>query len=152
MNLAQAVLQLDAAAETSRLRLLVALLGGETTVGDLVAVLEQSQPRVSRHLRLLVEAGLVESFREGRSIYYRWSAPGLAAGVVRPVSAVAASDDPTLSLTGRGCRRCPASGSVMRCAGRCVPDGRGVCTLPTPAPRSANYCTRCPATTRPAMP
>lgn len=97
MNLDQAVSQLDAAAEPSRLRLLVALLGGETTVGDLVAVLEQSQPRVSRHLRLLLESGLVESFREGRSIYYRWSAAGLAAGVASPVAAVAASDDPTIA-------------------------------------------------------
>jgi len=96
MKLDQAVLQLDAAAEPSRLRLLAALLGGETTVGDLVTVLQQSQPRVSRHLRLLLEAGLVESFREGRSIYYRWSAPGLAAGVASPVAAVAASDDPTI--------------------------------------------------------
>lgn len=97
MNLEQAVSQFDAAAEPSRLRLLVALLGGETTVGDLVAVLQQSQPRVSRHLRLLLEAGLVESFREGRSIYYRWSAAGLAAGVASPVAAVAASDDPTVT-------------------------------------------------------
>ena len=97
MNLDKAVSQLDAAAEPSRLRLLVALLGGETTVGDLVSVLEQSQPRVSRHLRLLLEAGLVESFREGRSIYYRWSAAGLAAGVASPVAAVAASDDATIA-------------------------------------------------------
>ncbi|MDH5255185.1 MAG: metalloregulator ArsR/SmtB family transcription factor [Gammaproteobacteria bacterium] len=97
MELNQAVLQLDAAAEPSRLRLLVALLGGETSVGDLVAVLEQSQPRVSRHLRLLTEAGLVESFREGRSIFYRWSARGLDAGVASSVAAVAASPDPTIA-------------------------------------------------------
>ncbi len=97
MELNQAVLQLDAAAEPSRLRLLVALLGGETSVGDLVTVLEQSQPRVSRHLRLLAEAGLVESFREGRSIFYRWSAEGLDAGVASSVAAVAASDDPTIA-------------------------------------------------------
>jgi len=98
MKLDQAVSQLDAAAEPSRLRLLVALLGGETTVGDLVTVLQQSQPRVSRHLRLLLEAGLVESFREGRSVFYRWSAPGLAAGVVSLVAALAASsDDPTIT-------------------------------------------------------
>jgi len=97
MNLEQAVSQLDAAAEPSRLRLLVALLGGETTVGDLVGVLQQSQPRVSRHLRLLLEAGLVESFREGRLVYYRWSAAGLAAGVASPVAALAASDDPTIT-------------------------------------------------------
>lgn len=71
MELNQALSQLEAAAEPSRLRLLALLLPGEATVGDLVDVLGQSQPRVSRHLRLLSEAGLVESFREGRSIYYR---------------------------------------------------------------------------------
>ncbi|MFZ1623375.1 MAG: metalloregulator ArsR/SmtB family transcription factor [Gammaproteobacteria bacterium] len=71
MELNQALSQLEAAAEPSRLRLLALLLPGEATVGDLVEVLGQSQPRVSRHLRLLSEAGLVESFREGRSIYYR---------------------------------------------------------------------------------
>lgn len=96
MELNQAVVQLDAAAEPSRLRLLAALLGGETTVGDLVAMLDQSQPRVSRHLRLLAEAGLVEFFREGRSIFYRWSADGLDAGVASSVAAVAASGDPTI--------------------------------------------------------
>ncbi|MEO8444236.1 MAG: metalloregulator ArsR/SmtB family transcription factor [Gammaproteobacteria bacterium] len=96
MNLDQAVAQLDAAAEPSRLRLLVALLGGETSVGDLVTVLGQSQPRVSRHLRLLSEAGLVESFREGRSIFYRWSEDGQDAGVVRSIAAVAAGGDATI--------------------------------------------------------
>lgn len=97
MELGRVVRQLDAAAEPSRLRLLVALLGGETSVGDLVAILEQSQPRVSRHLRLLAEAGLVESFREGRSIFYRWSAGALDAGVASSVAAVAASDDPSIA-------------------------------------------------------
>jgi SAM-dependent methyltransferase len=45
---------------------------------------------------LLAEAGLVESFREGRSIFYRWSAEGLDAGVASSVAAIAASDDPTI--------------------------------------------------------
>ncbi len=97
MELAQAVLQLNAAAEPSRLRLLVALLGGEATVGDLVSALVQSQPRVSRHLRLLAEAGLIESFREGRSIYYRWSAAGSEAGMVNSVAALGVSPDPTIA-------------------------------------------------------
>lgn len=97
MKLNQAVLQLAAAAEPSRLRVLAALLGGETRVGDLVSVLDQSQPRVSRHLRLLAEAGLLESFREGRSIYYRWSVQGLAASIVSSVAALAASSDGTLA-------------------------------------------------------
>lgn len=96
MELGEIVLQLDAAAEPSRLRLLVALLGGEISVGDLVTVLDQSQPRVSRHLRLLAEAGLVESFREGRSIFYRWSEPGLAAGLASSVATVAAGNDPLI--------------------------------------------------------
>ena len=97
MDLQHSALQLAAAAEPSRLRLLVALLGGETTVGDLVSVLDQSQPRVSRHLRLLAEAGLVESFREGRSIYYRWSVAGLKAGLLSLVEALAANSDATLA-------------------------------------------------------
>ena len=97
MDLHQAVLQLNAAAEPSRLRLLGALLGGETTVGDLVAVLEQSQPRVSRHLRVLADALLLESFREGRSIYYRWSAPGLEASILTAVAALAGGNDETLA-------------------------------------------------------
>ena len=96
MDLKQTVRQLDAAAESSRLRLLAVLLTGETPVGDLVAVLEQSQPRVSRHLRLLAEAGLVESFREGRSIFYRWSDAGLDAGLAGSVAMLAAGSDPTL--------------------------------------------------------
>lgn len=101
MRLEQVVDQLGGAAEPSRLRLLVALLSGETAVGDLVAVLEQSQPRVSRHLRLLAEAGLVESFREGRSIFYRWTAGGLAAGVASPVAALAAGNDPVIAADRR---------------------------------------------------
>jgi DNA-binding transcriptional ArsR family regulator len=43
----------------------LALLGeAELTVSDLIEILGQSQPRVSRHLRLLSEAGLIERFRE----------------------------------------------------------------------------------------
>jgi ArsR family transcriptional regulator len=96
MTLQDTVQQLAAAADPSRLRLLAALLHGEAAVGDLVSVLGQSQPRVSRHLRLLTEAGLVESFREGRCNYYRWAAPALEAGVARSVAAVASGDDLTI--------------------------------------------------------
>jgi len=64
---------LKAAAEETRLRLLALLEGGEASVGELVEVLDQSQPRVSRHLKLLVEAGLVENFRDRHHVYYRIS-------------------------------------------------------------------------------
>src|SRR5262249_15720818 len=56
---------LKAAAEATRLRILALLGEAELTVSDLTAILRQSQPRISRHLRLLVQAGLVERFREG---------------------------------------------------------------------------------------
>ena len=56
---------LKAAAEGTRLRILALLGEAELTVSDLTAILRQSQPRISRHLRLLAEAGLVERFREG---------------------------------------------------------------------------------------
>ena len=51
---------LKAAAESSRLRILSLLSAGDLTVSDLTDILNQSQPRVSRHLKLLVEAGLIE--------------------------------------------------------------------------------------------
>lgn len=97
MKLERALAQLEAAAEPSRLRLLALLLPGEATVGDLVTVLGQSQPRVSRHLRLLAEAGLVESFREGRSIYYRLADAVLDDGIGDYLGALLRGPDPVVS-------------------------------------------------------
>lgn len=62
---------LRAAAEPTRLRLLAACAKGEMTVGDLTEVLGQSQPRVSRHLKLMCEAGLLDRFKEGTWVFYR---------------------------------------------------------------------------------
>ena len=59
-----AVAALKAAAEPTRLRILALLANGELTVTDLTGVLGQSQPRVSRHLKLLFDAGLIDRFRE----------------------------------------------------------------------------------------
>lgn len=67
------VTALKAAAEPTRLRILVLLRGGELNVKDLMQILRQSQPRISRHLKLLFEAGLVERFREGSWVYFRLS-------------------------------------------------------------------------------
>jgi len=64
---------LKAAAELTRLRILVLLAAGELNVKDLTQILGQSQPRVSRHLKLLAEAGLVERFREGSWVYFHVS-------------------------------------------------------------------------------
>jgi ArsR family transcriptional regulator len=70
-DLTQVVRALKSAAEPTRLRLLVLLSHGEFTVGELCAVLGQSQPRISRHLRLLTEAGFLDRFREQQCVYYR---------------------------------------------------------------------------------
>jgi ArsR family transcriptional regulator len=75
-KLAETVLVLKGLAEPTRLRLLALLGHGELTVGEICRVLGQSQPRVSRHLRLLAEAGLLDRFREQQCVYYRTPATG----------------------------------------------------------------------------
>ena len=64
---------LRAAGEPTRLRLLALCAHGELSVTELTQILGLSQPRVSRHLKLLVEAGLLERFREGTLVFYRIS-------------------------------------------------------------------------------
>ena len=64
---------LKAAAESSRLRILVLLSRGDLTVSDLTEILGQSQPRVSRHLKLLLDAGLIGRYQEGSWAYFRLS-------------------------------------------------------------------------------
>lgn len=69
----EVVTALKAAAEPTRLRILLLLAAGELSVKDLTQILGQSQPRISRHLKLLAEAGLVERFREGSWAYFHVS-------------------------------------------------------------------------------
>ena len=74
---------LRAAGEPTRLRLIALCAHGELSVGELVQILGQSQPRVSRHLKLLVEAGLLERHREGSQVFYRLASRGDAAELGR---------------------------------------------------------------------
>ena len=62
---------LRAAAEITRLRILSVLRNSELTVSELMEILEQSQPRVSRHLKLLCDAGLLERYQEGARVFHR---------------------------------------------------------------------------------
>lgn len=64
---------MKAAAESSRLRILLLMSRGDLTVSDLTEILNQSQPRVSRHLKLLLEAGLIARYQEGSWAYFRLS-------------------------------------------------------------------------------
>ena len=74
---------LKAAGEETRLRVLALLAEAELTVSDLTDILRQSQPRISRHLKLLTEAGLIERFREGTWAFFRLSEQGGGAAVAR---------------------------------------------------------------------
>lgn len=74
---------LKAAGEATRLRILALLAEAELTVSDLTEILRQSQPRLSRHLRLLAEAGLVERFREGAWAFFRLAERGGGADLAR---------------------------------------------------------------------
>ncbi|MGC2825606.1 MAG: metalloregulator ArsR/SmtB family transcription factor, partial [Pseudolabrys sp.] len=74
---------LKAAGEETRLRVLALLAEAELTVSDLTDILRQSQPRISRHLKLLAEAGLVERFREGTWAFFRLAEHGGGADVAR---------------------------------------------------------------------
>ncbi len=67
------VLTLKAAGESTRLRILALLARGDLTVSDLTEILGQSQPRVSRHLKLLHEAGLIDRWQEGSWAFFRLS-------------------------------------------------------------------------------
>lgn len=72
-----------AAGESTRLRLLALAAEAELTVSELVTILGQSQPRISRHLKLLAEAGLVERHREGSWVFFRMAQTGPVAGFAR---------------------------------------------------------------------
>jgi len=89
---------LRAVAEPTRLRLLVLCARGELTVSELAQILGQSQPRVSRHLKLLCEAGLLDRFREGSWVFYRLSADGNAGALAGHLVAACNDREPPLSL------------------------------------------------------
>ncbi len=71
---------LRAAAEPTRLRLLALCAEGEWTVSELTHILGQSQPRVSRHLKLLCDSGLLERLPEQSWVFYRLAGTGRGAG------------------------------------------------------------------------
>src|SRR6201986_5498014 len=83
------VAMLRAAGDPTRLRLLLLLRQAELTVSELIEIVGQSQPRVSRHLKLLGEAGLLERFKEGSWVFYRASDRGTGAELIGTLAALA---------------------------------------------------------------
>ena len=89
---AQSLAALRAAGEATRLRILALLSVGELNVKDLTQILGQSQPRISRHLKLMAEAGLIRRFREGSWVFFRLAESGAEATLA---CAIVESLDPT---------------------------------------------------------
>lgn len=87
---------LRAAGESTRLRLLELLARSELTVSELTRILGQSQPRVSRHLKLLSEAKLVERHQEGGWVFCRLADHGPATRLLQALSDLIPEDDSTL--------------------------------------------------------
>jgi ArsR family transcriptional regulator len=87
---------LKAVAEPTRLRLLALLARGELNVKDLTRILNQSQPRISRHLKLLAEAGLVERAPEGSWVYFRLAEAGAGREVAGRVLRLLDLADPVI--------------------------------------------------------
>ena len=89
---------LRAAAEPTRLRLLALCARAELTVSDLMQIVGQSQPRVSRHLKLLCEAGLLVRVREGTWAYYRLAQTGPGAQLGQTLTELVPEADPLFAL------------------------------------------------------
>ncbi|MDH3660726.1 MAG: metalloregulator ArsR/SmtB family transcription factor, partial [Alphaproteobacteria bacterium] len=89
---------LRAAADKTRLRLLLLCAQGEWTVSELTQIMGQSQPRVSRHLKLLADAGLLERIPEGSWVFYRRAQSGPGARMARNLCRMLPQNDRTVGL------------------------------------------------------
>lgn len=85
---------LRAAGEETRLRIVALLAEGELSVSDLTDILGQSQPRISRHLKLLAEAGLVRRYREGAWAFFRLDEEGAGGAFAASLAAWLDQKDP----------------------------------------------------------
>ena len=97
LGLSELVDTLKAAAESSRLRILALLKRGDLTVSDITLILGQSQPRVSRHLKLLHEAGLIDRYQEGSWAYFRLSDSSLAGALGQALAGRVDGSDPVIA-------------------------------------------------------
>lgn len=89
---------LRASGEPTRLRILALLAQGELSVSELIRILGQSQPRVSRHLKLLCDAGLVMRLPEGTSVFYRLLKGGASGNLACAITNLLPKNDATLLL------------------------------------------------------
>jgi DNA-binding transcriptional ArsR family regulator len=109
---------LRAAGDPSRLRLLALGTEGALSVSELAGALKQSEPRTSRHLKILCDAGLIERMRQGQRVHYRISGQAAPASFVRGLLGLLDRADPVLAQDRTGARAlsvsCAALGAESR--------------------------------------
>src|ERR1700704_3412227 len=93
----QVVQWLRTAGETTRLRLIALCAERDLSVSDLATTVGQSEPRVSRHLRILCEAHLLERLRQGQWVHYRVTKEEPAASFVLGLLAQLSHTDTVLA-------------------------------------------------------
>lgn len=125
-----------ALSDPTRLALLAALREGERPVGELVDALGCPQPKVSRHLKVLKDAGLVRDRRDGRNVYYalatRRAWPAEARGWIERLDAGLLPDETAGGAdVGAGAGPSPATGPAASPAGK---NARRTAATPAPAP------------------
>jgi ArsR family transcriptional regulator len=111
LNLAEATRVLRAAGESTRLRLLALCATREWSVTELAASVGQSEPRVSRHLKVLCEAGLLRRARRGQWVCYAAATEGDAAGLA---GALLARIDALDAVRRRDAQRAASSARELR--------------------------------------
>jgi DNA-binding transcriptional ArsR family regulator len=108
---------LKAVGEDSRLRLVALCARGELSVSDLAEALRQSEPRVSRHLKILCDAGLLERMRQGQWVYYRVTRNVAAAAFVEGLLRQIDRNDPLFAQGRNAGGAAAAAGAAVAGAG-----------------------------------
>jgi DNA-binding transcriptional ArsR family regulator len=110
-----------ALADENRVRVLLALRDGELCVCDIIALLGLAPSTVSKHLSILYQAGLLDSRKDGRWVYYRLagSASPSVSGAVEWVTACL-QNDPEILMDRQALKNlgCPDSPELPCCKGR----------------------------------
>jgi DNA-binding transcriptional ArsR family regulator len=115
--LSELIQWLRASGEPSRMRLLALCADAALSVSDLAHALRQSEPRVSRHLKILCESGLLERLRQGQWVHYRLSPAPEASSFVRGLLAQLDRRDPLLLRDAASARAAAAADEGARGAG-----------------------------------
>ena len=118
----QLVTWMRAAGEPSRVRLLALCAQRDLSVTDLAEALGQSEPRVSRHLKILCEAGLLERLRQGQWVHYRLTQSPTAASFVQGLLTLIDQADPVLTRDRDRALQSTAQSSSAKGAAACEPE------------------------------